>query len=202
MTKTYSVLELADIARCTRAQIAYYHEIRLLPLPRRAAQGAYEYDDVDLLRLQQIRMGRAAGLALEEIRRWLDRGKDVQANLTEGRCGTRYCGPIEGSSLYAEVEVKVENDADRRDFQEEADLLYAWLASHQSAGATAADARLSPWVERHRNHIDRWFCPCSAASHPAFARAIAQNPHLGAGIDRHGRNLRGFMLAVVQAHAA
>ena len=91
----------------------------------------------------------------------------------------------------------METDADRLDFQEEAHQLYAALAVLRSSGTAIDAARFQLWVDAHRYHIDRWFCPCDATTHLAFARAIAKNAHLAASIERHGSGLTSFMLSVI-----
>jgi DNA-binding transcriptional MerR regulator len=202
-SKTYSARKMTKFARCTLGQLNYYHQIRLL-LPRRVSpEGTYEYDDVNLLRLQHIRIGRAAGLALEEIRRLLD---DCACRLPPLPLHARLPGPgrtlTPPSALYAETEAKVETDADRLAFQEEADQLYRALSALRRSGAAINAARVRLWVEAHRCHIDRWFCPCDAPTHLAFARAIAKNPHLAASIERHGSGLTSFMLSAIGQHAA
>jgi DNA-binding transcriptional MerR regulator len=63
---------IVALTQCTRDQLGYYQEIGLLALRKPSTDGSREYDDLDLLRLQQIRVGRSRGLALEEIRRWLE----------------------------------------------------------------------------------------------------------------------------------
>jgi DNA-binding transcriptional MerR regulator len=218
-SKTYSAPELARLVRCTIEQLNYYHEIRLLsfrhgcfghcsmgPVSSRTGplqcrgQGCLEYDDVGLLRLQQIRMGRARGLALEEIRRLLD-GCDCKlppsASCTRA---SRRRKPSHLHRLYTETEAKVETEADCDAFQHEATDLYRSLSARRRSGAAPTDDRLSRWVERHRYHIDRWFCPCDGHAHLAFARAIAQNPYLASDIERHGRHLTSFAIAVIEAH--
>lgn len=202
MSRTYSARELGEFARCTSAQLSYYHEIQLLPPPRQARHGGIEYDDVYLLRLQQIRIGRAAGLALEQIRRWLDRDQGVHPDLSRAQRVLPNPGAARRSALYVEVEAKLETDGDRREFQAEAGTLYGSLSSYQRSGTSPADERLRQWAERHQNHIDRWFCPCTAANHLAFARAIVRNSHLAASIERHGSDLGRFMLTVIRAQTS
>jgi DNA-binding transcriptional MerR regulator len=193
--RTYSAREIAELAQCTSEQLGYYEEIQLLP-PREHCS-APEYDDLDLLRLQQIRIGRSWGLALEETRRWLAHCVDPfppdppRAPVARPR----------GAPLYVELEVKAETEDDRREFQREADGLYDALSTRWRSGSPPHDTRLGRWVERHRCHIERWFCPCEARRHAAFARAILHNPCLGAGIARHGKNLGAFLLGVIEAHS-
>jgi len=68
----YRVSELAQLTGLSVRTLHYYDEIRLL-VPRARTDAGYRlYDGNDLLRLQQIMIGREQGLALEEIRRSLD----------------------------------------------------------------------------------------------------------------------------------
>jgi DNA-binding transcriptional MerR regulator len=193
----YSQRELAELARCSLGQLEYLREIRLLVPARRTGEGAFCYDDVNLLRLQQIRVGRARGLALEEIRRWLARDPSGSMLATRGSSAlspARAC-----SALYVETEVKVETNEDRDAFKEEAAALYASLSARRRAGMEPVDERLQAWAERHCCHINRWFCPCDGERHVAFGRAIANNPYHCASIERHGRNLAAFMVSVLEA---
>ncbi len=200
--KTYSVHKMTEFARCTIGQLNYYHQIRLLLPQQRSPEGTYEYDDVTLLRLQHIRMGRAAGLALEEIRRLLDGcACKLPPPLLRARAPHAEEAARRATALYTETEAKVETDADRLAFQHEATELYRALSALRRVGATTRAARLRLWVEAHRFHIDRWFCPCDAVAHLAFARAIVKNPHLAVSIECHGRGLSSFMVSVIEQHA-
>ncbi len=73
--KTYQVRELARVARVTVRTLHYYHELGLLVPSGRTAAGYRLYNGDDLLRLQQILIGRELGLPLAEIRRMLDHPK-------------------------------------------------------------------------------------------------------------------------------
>lgn len=70
--RTYQVKEVAEIAGVSVRTLHHYDEIGLLVPKARTDAGYRLYDDDDLLRLQQILIGRELGLALEEIRRSLD----------------------------------------------------------------------------------------------------------------------------------
>src|SRR5687768_4616007 len=70
--RTYRVSEVAHIAGISVRTLHYYDELGLLVPRGRTGAGYRLYDDDDLLRLQQILICREQGLALEEIRRWLD----------------------------------------------------------------------------------------------------------------------------------
>ena len=67
-------LLVKDVAKLTGISVRtlhYYEEIDLIA-PGRSAAGYRLYGDADLLRLQQILIGRTLGLSLEDIRRSLD----------------------------------------------------------------------------------------------------------------------------------
>src|SRR6478609_2856808 len=70
--RTYRVSEVAQVTGISVRALHYYDQIGLLVPRQRTGSGYRLYDDDDLLRLQQILIGREQGLALEEIRRSLD----------------------------------------------------------------------------------------------------------------------------------
>ena len=70
--RTYQVKEVAEPAGLTIRALHHYDSIGLLVPSARSAAGYRLYDDDDLLRLQQILIGRELGLSLEAIRRSLD----------------------------------------------------------------------------------------------------------------------------------
>jgi DNA-binding transcriptional MerR regulator len=69
--RTYLVKEVSEIAGVSVRTLHHYDEIGLLTPRGRTDAGYRLYDDDDLLRLQQILLGRELGLTLEEIRRSL-----------------------------------------------------------------------------------------------------------------------------------
>lgn len=70
--RSYQVSEIAEISGVSVRTLHHYDQIGLL-VPRGRTDAGYRlYDDDDLLRLQQILLGRELGLTLEEIRRSLD----------------------------------------------------------------------------------------------------------------------------------
>ncbi len=70
--RSYLVSDVAEMAGVSVRTLHHYDEIELL-VPRGRTDAGYRlYDDEDLLRLQQILLGRELGLTLEEIRRSLD----------------------------------------------------------------------------------------------------------------------------------
>lgn len=69
---SYRVQELARLSGVSVRALHHYDEIGLLVPKQRSGKGYRLYDADDVLRLQQILIGRELGLALEEIRRSLD----------------------------------------------------------------------------------------------------------------------------------
>lgn len=70
--KTYKVKDVAQLSGVSVRTLHYYDEIGLLTPTDRTSAGYRLYDENDLMRLQQILIGRSLGLALEEIRKSLD----------------------------------------------------------------------------------------------------------------------------------
>ena len=70
--RTYQVKEVAELSGLTVRALHHYDAIGLLEPSARSAAGYRLYSDDDLLRLQQIVIGRELGLPLEAIRRTLD----------------------------------------------------------------------------------------------------------------------------------
>jgi DNA-binding transcriptional MerR regulator len=70
--RTYQVSEVARMTGVSVRALHHYDEIGLLVPSGRTEAGYRLYTGEDLLRLQQILIGRELGLALEEIKRSLD----------------------------------------------------------------------------------------------------------------------------------
>src|SRR5882672_11694937 len=71
-SRTYQVKEVAELSGLSVRALHHYDELGLLTPTGRSAVGYRLYNDDDLLRLQQILIGRELGLSLEAIRRSLD----------------------------------------------------------------------------------------------------------------------------------
>jgi MerR family transcriptional regulator, thiopeptide resistance regulator len=70
--RTYQVNDVARIAGVSVRTLHHYDEIKLLVPKTRTRAGYRLYNDDDLIRLQQILIGRELGMPLEEIRRSFD----------------------------------------------------------------------------------------------------------------------------------
>jgi DNA-binding transcriptional MerR regulator len=73
--RSYQVSEVARITGVSVRALHHYDENGLLLPKERSDAGYRRYHDDDLLRLQQIFIGREQGLSLEEIRRSLHEGR-------------------------------------------------------------------------------------------------------------------------------
>ncbi len=71
-SRTYQVRDVARLAGVSIRTLHHYDSIGLLVPRTRTAAGYRLYTDADLLRLQQILIGRELGLPLEDIRRSLE----------------------------------------------------------------------------------------------------------------------------------
>ena len=71
-SRTYQVKDVARLTGVSVRTLHHYDAIGLLVPSGRTAAGYRLYTDADLLRLQQILIGRELGLPLEEIRQSLD----------------------------------------------------------------------------------------------------------------------------------
>lgn len=86
VVRTYQVKEVAALTGLSVRALHHYDAIGLLRPSARSCAGYRLYTDEDLLRLQQVMIGRALGLGLEVIRRSLDDPRfDREAALLEQR---------------------------------------------------------------------------------------------------------------------
>ena len=70
--RTFQVKEVARLAGVSVRALHHYDEIGLLVPSDRTGSGYRLYDEADLLRLQQVLIGRELGMPLEAIKRSLD----------------------------------------------------------------------------------------------------------------------------------
>lgn len=67
------ILQLEKMSGLPRDTIRYYEKIRLLPAPKRSANGYRIYTDEHLAILRFILKGKAIGFSLKEIKTGLER---------------------------------------------------------------------------------------------------------------------------------
>jgi MerR family transcriptional regulator, thiopeptide resistance regulator len=249
--RTYKVKDVARIAGVSIRTLHHYDDIGLLAPKTRTAAGYRLYNDEDLLRLQQILIGRELGLSLEDIRRslddpHLDRRKLLvaqrellakrahQANaminavdaalaildrkpkgetmdmkeIFDGFDPSKYEEEARqrwgNTDAYKESmkRTKRYTAEDWKSIKAEQAQIYDDLYAALTAGKTASDAEVMEIAERHRLSIDRWFYPCSTASHSGLASLYESDSRFAEGIDKHGEGLTPFFVAAMRANAA
>ena len=72
MSRTYTIKELADLAKISVRSLHHYDQIGLLKPKQRTPSGYRLYDHADLLRLQQVLFYRQLSVLLKNIKRLLD----------------------------------------------------------------------------------------------------------------------------------
>jgi DNA-binding transcriptional MerR regulator len=83
---TYTVNNLAKLAGITVRTLHHYDEIGLLKPKRKKANGYREYEEEELLRLQQIMFFRELEFSLEEVKEILDKPTfDISSTLLDHR---------------------------------------------------------------------------------------------------------------------
>jgi DNA-binding transcriptional MerR regulator len=91
---SHRIAEVARLAGVSVRTLHHYDEIGLLVPSARSEAGYRLYDEADLLRLQQILVGRELGLSLEAIGRFLDEPEfDRRQALLDARDRGRREGP-------------------------------------------------------------------------------------------------------------
>ncbi len=56
-------------------------------------------------------------------------------------------------------------------------------------------------AEQHRQHLDRWYYPCSPPMHVGLAEMYEADDRFAANIDTHGPGLTGYLAAAIRANA-
>ncbi len=257
--RTFRVKELARVAGVTVRTLHHYDDIGLLVPRERSAAGYRLYDDDDLLRLQQILIGRELGLSLEDIRRMLDdpafdrraallrqreqleqrlhsaeamlrsidealrvledaeRGPDTEqkrgaemdmSKLFDGFDPAKYEAEAEqrwgNTDAYKESAKRAKRytEDDWKRMKAEADDVMRALASAWQAGARADSDEVMDLADRHREHISRWFYPCSKEMHAGLADMFLVDERFAVNIDKYGAGLTPFFSAAIKANAA
>lgn len=83
----------------------------------------------------------------------------------------------------------------------ESDRISQELADALAAGLAPADPRVTALAERHREHIAKWFYPCSPAMHGALAELYVADARFTQGFDRLRPGLARYVRDAVRANA-
>jgi DNA-binding transcriptional MerR regulator len=249
MTKkrTLTVKDVSELTGISVRTLHYYDEIGLLA-PDRSRAGYRLYTDGDLIRLQQILIGRSLGLALEDIRRTLDdpnfdaadalrrqreqliarvsethrmiasidatlkhlNQKDepmTNKDMFDGFEPEKY--EAEAKQRWGETDAYKESARRTRKYGEkewaaikaETNAIFADAAAAMKAGKKSDSPEARALAERHRQHTERWFYPCSPAMHANLADMWEADERFKANIDKFGEGLTAWLAAAVRTAA-
>lgn len=102
---------------------------------------------------------------------------------------------------YAEAEKrkKKSTDADGKRIQAEASAISEALAALMDAGVPATDARAVALAQKHREHIDRWFYPCSREIHVSLGEMYVSDARFAAHYERVREGLALYLRDAILA---
>ncbi len=86
--------------------------------------------------------------------------------------------------------------------KDEADQISADLAAALDRGTSPTSAEAMDLAERHRQHIERWFYPCSPAMHGTISQMYVDDPRFKATYEAIRPGLAEFTRAACQANAS
>lgn len=92
--------------------------------------------------------------------------------------------------------------ADWARIKAEAASIYSDLAALLHAGTAAHSPAAQAAIEAHRQHISRWFYPCSRARHRQLGAMYVADPRFTKSLDRHAPGLAQYMCDATAAAPA
>ena len=90
---------------------------------------------------------------------------------------------------------------DWKTIKAEGDAVTRQLGEKLAAGASAGDADVQALVDRHRDHIDRWFYPCSVEMQANLGEMYVADPRFAATYDRVQAGLAVFLRDAIRIRA-
>jgi DNA-binding transcriptional MerR regulator len=135
-----------------------------------------------------IRLEKGTTMKSEDVKSLFD-GFDHEQYADEARQRWGNTEAYKESARRTKQYGKAEWDAIRA----EADGLYARFAELLAEGAPPDDARVQAAVVAHREHLTRWFYPCSVEMQRGLAEMYIADPRFTANIDRLAPGLARFM---------
>jgi MerR family transcriptional regulator, thiopeptide resistance regulator len=151
-------------------------------------------------------MERGAKMSREELNQGFDAladaPEDVRAHQAKhGREAAERWGETDG---YRESARRA-GSYGREDWERikaEADAIEADMAVLLAAGQAAEGEEAMAVAERHRQHISRWFYPCSHAMHRGLADMYEADPRFTAHYEERAQGLAAFNAVAIRANAA
>lgn len=82
------------------------------------------------------------------------------------------------------------------------EAIEAGLADAMAAGDAADSERAMELAEGARQHIDRWFYPCTHAMHVGLAQLYTEDPRFRAHYEERAAGLAAYVRGAIEANAA
>jgi MerR family transcriptional regulator, thiopeptide resistance regulator len=203
----YRLYDDDDVLRLQ--QVLLFRELGL-PLPEIAAvldDPEYRRDDV-LRRHREVLVAKRTRLdamvaALDAALAQQQKGhamkpEDVKS-LFDGFDPAQYEAEAEerwgNTDAYKESQKRVKRygKADWDAIKAEGDAIYRKLADLMAAGTSASDPTVQAAAEEHREHISKWFYPCSKEIHRGLGEMYIADPRFTANLDRYAPGFAQFL---------
>jgi DNA-binding transcriptional MerR regulator len=203
----YRLYDDDDVLRLQ--QVLLFRELGL-PLPEIAAvldDPEYRRDDV-LRRHREVLVAKRTRLdamvaALDAALAQQQKGhamkpEDVKS-LFDGFDPAQYEAEAEerwgNTDAYKESQKRVKRygKADWDAIKAEGDAIYRKLADLMAAGTPASDPTVQAAAEEHREHISKWFYPCSKEIHRGLGEMYIADPRFTANLDRYAPGFAQFL---------
>jgi DNA-binding transcriptional MerR regulator len=91
--------------------------------------------------------------------------------------------------------------ADWETIKAESGAIYAELSRLAAAGVSPSSVEAMDVAERHRDHITRWFYPCSVEIHRGLGQMYVDDPRFTANLDKFGAGVAAFACDAFRANA-
>ena len=173
-----------------------------------------EHDRLDALRRQRELIEReldrlgALGTAVEAaIAAHLNGTRLEEATMFEGFDPSEY--EDEARERWGHTEAYQESrrraqgygEAEWDEIRAESKAITRELAAHMHAGRPADGPEARALAERHRNHISRWFYPCSAQMHRGLGEMYVADERFAAVYEREAPGLAAYFRDAIVAAA-
>ena len=146
----YTVKELSTLAGVSARTLHYYDKINLLKPAEIAANGYRQYDDANLLRLQQILFYRELDFSLKEIRSLLDAPNFDQITALESHWDSLWARLSRTERLIQTVEDTIRHLKGEKEMSKKK-LFAAFSEDEQAEYAKEAEKKYDPETVRASN---------------------------------------------------
>jgi MerR family transcriptional regulator, thiopeptide resistance regulator len=211
----YRLYNDADLARLQ--QVMFFRELEMPLQEIRKALSDPEFDIAAALRMQrQLLSEKAARLhgllsavdaALARLGNEEPMTREEMIQMFDGFDPSAYETEVEQrwgqTEAYQESRRRTARYS-KRDWEaikSEANATFARLADLMTAGIAPDSSEAMDAAEAHRQHIDRWFYPCSPAFHRGLGRLYVDDPRFTANLDKTTPGLAAYAAAAFAANA-